>query len=125
MPQKPYDLRFEVRETYVHAFVSGIHDSFEISFAYWCEIMDELTKLGIAKALVVEDIAEQTPMVDIYKLVSRLSEIAPRDVTVAFVDRYSSHQELNNFGILIGSNRGISCRAFDGESEAEAWLLAQ
>lgn len=125
MPLKPYDLKFEERDGYLYAYVVGEHDNYEISFGYWSEVREKLSEVGMEKALVVEDIAEQSAMVDVYRLVSRLPEIGFSAITVAFVDRYSSHQELNDFGILIGTNRGISCRAFNDESEAETWLLDQ
>ncbi len=125
MSLKPYDLKFEERDGYLYAYVAGEHDNFEISFAYWSEIAEKLVEVEQKKALVVEDIAEQSAMVDVYRLVTRLAELGKIGITVAFVDRYSSHQELNDFGILIGTNRGITCKAFHDESEAETWLLAQ
>ncbi len=124
-PTKPYDLAFEVREKYLFAIVRGEHDNFAISSAYWREIGERLTELGIDKVLVVEDIVEQSPLVDVYNLSAQLVELGFRGVAIAFVDRYSSHQELNDFGVIVGTNRGLIGNAFATEAEAEMWLLAQ
>ena len=120
---KPYDLTFEVRDKYLYAYVVGEHDTFEICFAYWSEIADKLREVGRDRVLIVEDIAEESPMVDVYELASRLPDIGFRGIMIAFVDRYASHQELNEFGVLVGSNRGLIGRAFGDEEEAEKWLL--
>ena len=122
---KPYDLTLEVRDDYLYAYVTGQHDSFAISFAYWSEIAKKLAELGLDRVLVIEDIAEQSPMVDVYEISSQLIDIGFRGITIAFVDRYASHQELNDFGVLVGSNRGLMGQAFGDESEALQWLLSQ
>lgn len=124
-PTKPYDLAFEVRENYLYAVVSGEHDNFEISSAYWREIGEKVAELGMDKVLIVEDIAEQSPLVDVYNLSAQLVEIGFRGVAVAFVDRYSSHQELNDFGVTVSTNRGLIGSVFDNDAEAESWLLSQ
>lgn len=121
---KPYDLTLEVRDKYLYAYVAGEHDTFEICFAYWSEIAQKLAEVDLDRVLIVEDIAEESPMVDVYELASRLVDIGFRGVTVAFVDRYASHQELNDFGVLVGSNRGLIGQAFSDEAEAEKWLLS-
>lgn len=74
--------------------------------------------------MIVEDIAEESPLADVYDLASRIPDLGFRGVKIAFVDRYSNHQELNDFGVLVGSNRGLIGKAFSNESEAEEWLLA-
>ena len=121
----PYQLTMEPREGYLYAYVAGEHDTFEICYAYWGEIGDKLSELGLDRVLIVEDIAEESPMVDVYELASRLPDIGFRGITIAFVDRYASHQDLNDFGVLVGSNRGLIGKAFSNETEAEHWLLGR
>jgi hypothetical protein len=74
--------------------------------------------------MIVEDIEEESPLSDVYDLASGLIDMGFRGVKIAFVDRYSSHQDLNDFGVLVGSNRGLDGKAFSDESEAEKWLLS-
>jgi hypothetical protein len=122
---KPYELTMEARDGYLYAYVAGEHDTFEICFAYWGEIGRKLAELGLERVLIVEDIAEESPMVDVYELASRLPDIGFRGVTIAFVDRYAEHQDLNEFGVLVGSNRGLVGAAFSNEEDAKKWLLAK
>jgi len=123
--EKPYELTFEIRDGYGYAFVKGEHDSLAISQAYWGEIGRFLADAGLKKVLIVEDIEQQTEMADIFYLVTQLPGLGFRDVAVAFVDRYSSHQELNDFGVLVATNRGMIAKAFGTESEALPWLLSR
>ena len=121
---KPYDLKFDVRDGYLHAYVSGEHDTLEICTAYWSEIGAKLKELGLVKTMIVEDIVEESSLADVYDLASQLGDMGFRGVKIAFVDRYSSHQDQNDFGVLVGNNRGLNGRAFDNESAAEDWLLS-
>ena len=124
-PLKPYQLTFEVRGTYLYAYVFGEQDSFEISAAYWREIGDKLGELGINKVLIVEDLAGASPLADVYNVSAQIVDMGFRGKVVAFVDRHSDHQELNEFGELVGTNRGLIGRTFLDEAEAERWLLMQ
>ena len=123
-PTKQYDLTFEVRNGYAYAYVAGEHDNLEICTAYWSEIGQKLSEHQIDKVMIVEDIPEESPLADVYDLASGLIDMGFRGVKIAFVDCYSGHQELNDFGVLVGSNRGLVGKAFSDEAEAEAWLLS-
>ena len=123
-PPKPYDLKFDVRESYLHAYVSGEHDTLEICTAYWSEIGAKLKELGLMKTMIVEDIVEESSLADVYDLASQLGDMGFHGVKIAFVDRYSSHQDQNDFGVLVGTNRGLNGKAFNNEAEAEEWLLS-
>ena len=80
-------------------------------------------KSGHKKILVIEDIPEMISIAEVHQLVTGLSELPIKDVTLAFVDMYAEHSSLNNFGILVGENRGFSMAAFDTEEDAENWIL--
>jgi hypothetical protein len=121
---KPYDLSIEVRNGYLHAYVKGQHDTLAISTAYWTEIRAKLTELGVSKVMIVEDIIEESPILDVYFHASQLADLGFGGVKVAFVDRHSSHKEQNDFAQLVGTNSGLNGRAFVNEAEAEKWLLA-
>ena len=121
--KKPYDLKFETREGYLYAYVAGEHDNYDICVAYWGEIAKKLEEMGIDRVMIVEDIVEESPIADVYELASQLADMGFRGIRIAFVDRYSSHLELNEFGVLVGSNRGLIGQAFSDEAEAEKWLM--
>src|SRR5215203_1308029 len=118
---KSYELTFEVRDGYAYAYIAGEHDNLEVCSAYWGEIGQKLTDHGITKVLIVEDIAEESPLADVYHLVCGLADMGFSGVKVAFVDRYSDHQALNDFGVLVATNRGLIGKAFSNESEGEKW----
>ncbi|MBC7899592.1 MAG: hypothetical protein H7070_06015 [Saprospiraceae bacterium] len=123
-PHKPYDLTFEHRPEYLYAFIEGEHDSYKISRQYWQEIAEMCTEYGCKKVLVEEDIAEGISIAEIYRLVSELAEMGFLGIKVAFVDRQLDQAELNDFGVLVGTNRGLNGKAFADQAAAEAWLLS-
>jgi hypothetical protein len=120
---KPYRIKFEHRPQYLYAHVSGEHDSVKISISYWRDIADECRRTETAKVLVDEDIAEAVSKLETYKIANEISKIGFTNVLVAFVDRYLEHQEANQFGELVASNRGLRVKVFNDTETAEKWLL--
>jgi hypothetical protein len=123
--QKQYKLQFEERGRYVFAHIKGEHASLEIATAYWTEIAERTLKSGLKRVLVIEDIPEMISIAEVHQLVTSLSDLPVKDVRIAFVDLYAEHSSLNDFGILVGENRGFTVRSFDTEEDAETWLLQE
>ena len=121
--QKPYNLTFEHRASYLYAYVEGEHDSYEISLAFWQEIADEVDRFKVDKVLIDENIVESVSMAEIFQLASEIPKMGFGSTRVAFVDRYLDQQEVNSFGELVAVNRGLSGKCFNDVTEAEAWLL--
>lgn len=121
--KKQYSLEFEDRGRYLFARIKGERGTLEIALSYWTNIARHLMKSGHKKILVIEDIPEMISIAEVHQLVTGLSELPIKDVTLAFVDMYAEHSSLNNFGILVGENRGFSMAAFDTEEDAENWIL--
>lgn len=124
-PHEAYQLTFETRDNYLYAYVEGEEDSYEISAAYWREVGAKLHELGIHKVLIVEDLKGASPLADVYNVSAQIVDMGFRGKIVAFVDRQSSHKDLNEFGELVGTNRGLIGKTFLDEGEAESWLLKQ
>lgn len=124
-PPKLFSLSFEHRTGYLYAFVSGQHDSYEISRQYWQEIADLLTTTQYKKILIEEDIMEAASMSDVFQLVSELAGMGFGGIKIAFFDRQIAHSELNDFGALVASNRGLQGVAFNDFGKAEEWLLSE
>lgn len=118
-----YTIEFEQRPKYLYAFVSGINDSLEITRKYWLEILEECRQNGFEKLLVEENLERSLSMQEIYEFATEYSLMGFREILVAFVDRYPSHQQLNRFGELVATNRGGRIRVFDTVTEAKQWLL--
>ena len=121
--QKQYELRFEDRGRYIFAHIKGERGTLEIATAYWTEIAQEAVRTGLKRVLVIEDIPEMISIAEVHQLVTGLADLPVKDVRIAFVDLYAEHSSLNDFGILVGENRGFTVHSFDTEEAAESWLL--
>ena len=119
-----YSLSFEHRPTYLYAYVSGEHDSYEISRSYWQEISDHLKTTDYQRVLVDEDIEEVVSVTDVFKLVSEFPKMGFAGIRIAFYDRKIEHHDLNEFGALVASNRGIDAKVFNDLKLAEEWVVA-
>lgn len=121
--KKDYTIAFEQRPQYLFAHIKGERGTFAIAHAYWSEIVQTTLETGFKKVLVIEDIPEAISIAEVHQLVSDFADLPVKDIRLAFIDKYPQHKTLNDFGILVGANRGLTVRSFDDETEAEAWLL--
>ena len=119
---KPYSLEFEQRADYLYAYVSGETDSLDISRGFWREIADECQRVTAGKLLIVEDIKEIVSMADMYQIASEIPQLGFSGVRIAFVDRYIDQHDLNSFGEIVATNRGIHGKIFNDVDEAIGWL---
>ena len=122
--KSPYKIQFEDRPDYLYVSISGDKDSLEISRRYWREVADECKKRKCSKLLIVEDIEEVVSLTEMYQIASEIPELGFSGVRMAFVDRYIEQKNLNEFGEIVATNRGIYGKIFDNVVEAEKWLLA-
>lgn len=120
---KPYQISFDHRPEYLYVYVSGEHDSYEISRRYWLEVASECKESGYKKVLIEEDIKETISMAEAFQFAAELPTLGFRGVRVAFCDRYAEHQELNEFGEVVATNRGLFAKVFNDFTAAENWLL--
>ena len=123
--EKSYQINFEHRPQYLYVYVSGEHDSYEISHRYWLEVAGECNRTGYRKVLIDEDIEEDISMAEMFQLATALPQIGFQGVHVAFYDRFAEHADLNQFGELVATNRGLLARVFNNLEEAEKWLLTE
>lgn len=121
-PQKEFNLTFEHRPKYLYAYVTGERDSYQISRDYWQEVADHIADTDYNRLLIDEDIAEAASVADVYRLVSDLPGMGFAGVRIAFYDRRIEHHELNDFGALVASNRGLNGRVFNDVDKAISWL---
>jgi hypothetical protein len=122
---KPYELSFEYRQQYLYVYIKGDEDNYEISRQYWQEIADECGRINCKKLLIEEDIPQIVSMAEMFRIASEIPGMGFFGVRIAFVDRYIEHQDLNKFGELVATNRGVFGRIFNDAAEAENWLLSQ
>lgn len=119
---KPYQIKFERRPDYLYAYVGGEHDSVSISLGFWREIAGECRKTQAAKILIEEDIEESVSMVEGYQIAAEIPKMGFTNTLIAFVDRFLEQQDLNEFGELVATNRGLRAKVFNNIPDAEKWL---
>ena len=122
---KPYQLTFIYRPKYLHAIVEGTEDSFEISNAYWTEIVHECKRRKLKKVLVEERIEENVSLAEAFDVGEMNSKRDFGHAVVAFVDIYEDHDGINEFAARVSNNRGQLIRCHESIAQAEKWLLSQ
>lgn len=123
--EKPYKIQFEYRDKYLFALVSGEKDSLEVSLQFWKEIFDESEAKNYKRILVTENFRNNISAIDMYILGEKMVEMAPRNISAAFVDSQIQQQEMNKFTETVIYNRGGRGKIFGDIEEAEKWLLEQ
>jgi hypothetical protein len=119
---KAYRISFEQRPEYLYAFVCGDRDSLEISLAFWREIAAECERTEARKVLIEEAIEESVSLLEMYQIAAEISQMGFTSVSIAFVDRFLEQQDVNEFGELVATNRGLLGKVFNDVREAEKWL---
>lgn len=120
-----FEVKFDQGSGYLRAEITGSRASLDIARNYWRAIADKALATKNDRLLVIEDIPEQITVSEVHMLITELSELPVRDIRLAFVDRYSQHKSLNEFGVLVGENRGLNIRSFDSETEGAEWLVEE
>lgn len=118
-----YTINFEMRDEYLYAYVEGKEDSLEISISYWSKVLEKCREHNYNKVLIEENLTENASSSEIYELAKEVAGMGFGNTLIAFVDRQLEHQELNKFGELVATNRGLRVKVFNSVREAEKWLL--
>lgn len=126
MPVNPLppdiQLRFEERPGYLFVDVSGPRDSFEISLAYWREIVAQVERRGTTRLMVVERLGQYEGVQDIPRIVEALIAMGLDKIKVAFVvERIEMLSQLEH-GEILALERGANGRVFTNPALAERWL---
>ena len=75
--------------------------------------------------MIDEDISVNVTITEIYEFASEILQMGFYGIRVVFFDLYLEHQEINNFGETVATNRGLLSRIFTDFDEAERWLLSE
>ncbi len=84
--EKPYTIQFDYHEKYLSALVTGDKDSLEVSLMFWQEIFDKSESKKYKRILISENFRNDISAIDMYILGEKLIELAPKNISVAFVD---------------------------------------
>jgi hypothetical protein len=119
------DVRFENRNSYLLAHITGRGEDLETTRATWRSIAAECKQRGAVKLLILEEIEGQLPFMEQYAFADGLGKIGFDGIAVAFVDAKPEQYINNKFAEDVAVNRGALGRMFQSVTEAEAWLLSK
>ena len=118
-----YTIELEERAGFLRAFVRGTEDTLAVSVAYWTQLGAECARRGTTAILVLEDLPpwpDAAP--EIFETVTDAMVAAGfRDIRCAFVD-LKEEVEANEYGMIVGADKGLTIMMFSNESYAERWL---
>ncbi len=119
---KPYTIVFEDYPKYLYALVHGEKYGYEILAGFLHEIADECQKRNFNKVLVEENISATASQTDVFRIASELPQLGFSNIRLAYIDRFSEQQELNEFGQEVAENRGVDVQIFSSQEDADKWL---
>jgi hypothetical protein len=118
-----FTIDIEERAGFLRALVRGNEDTLAVSTAYWARLGAECQRRGASAVLVLEDLPpwpDAGP--EIFEAVTDAMAAAGfRDIRCAFVDLHEE-VEANEYGMIVGADKGLTIMMFSNESYAERWL---
>lgn len=120
MNQGDFNIRFEMRESYIYAYISGT-DSYETCLNSWIKVAKKAEKLGIPRVLVHECLIGHITEGEMFNV---LQEVIPMGIgiKVAFFNENQDHDDFFALGELMAQNRGIDIQMFQSLEDAERWI---
>ncbi len=129
MTAPAYWLTFEDRPGYLLATVQGIHDSLEVSIAFWQEILTEAHQRNPVRLLVEESFTNNVSTTEQEQVAQFLGEsfasLNLQQMRVAFCDTRPEQHDQNLDGATSAALDGVCCKVFTDFTEAEQWLLSE
>lgn len=117
-----FEIDLDDRDGYLRALVAGGSDSLAISLAYWTALGQACAQHQATNLLVVEDLDPFDAGPEALELVCDAMVRAGLDrVRVAFVD-VQEVGHVNESGMMIGFDKGLTLMLFSTESLADLWL---
>lgn len=116
-------LRFEDRDDYLYAEVSGPEDSLQISLAYVRAIAVECERRKIARLLICDRLHGQPAShADSEHIANAFRDSIFAKMRIAFHEPVAEHLGALEYGEMAAREAGLTMRVFASEKEAEVWL---
>ncbi|MEO8802532.1 MAG: hypothetical protein ABI304_05455 [Rudaea sp.] len=116
-------LRFEDRDDYLYAEVSGPEDSMQISLAYWRAIEAECERRKTTRLLVCDRLRGQpSSQTDSEEIANALGGGIFANMRIAFHEPVAEHLRFLEYGEMAVREVGVTMRVFPSDKEAEVWL---
>ena len=123
MNSTDFTLNFEMRGSYLYAYISG-QDSFSASLDYWNRIADQVREFNTTRVLVHENLLGQVTEGEMFDIIMDLLP-SSTGIRVAFFDENNADQSVNELGELLANNRGVDIRIFQSLEDAEKWIAKE
>jgi hypothetical protein len=118
-------VRYEHRDGYLFAHITGRGESLETSRANWSAIAAACRQANYTRVLILEEIEGEMPFMEQFAFAEGLTRLGFDGIRVAFVDQKPEQFANNKFAEDVAVNRGARGRMFATVGEAEAWLLSR
>ncbi len=119
---KPYTIVLEEYPNYLYALVHGDKYNYEVIADFLTEIANECKARNFEKVLVEENISVTASEADIARAAADLPKFGFNDIQMAYLDRFTEQQEINELGQDIANDHGVNVRLFSGQAAADKWL---
>jgi hypothetical protein len=70
----------------------------------------------------VENFQNQLSVIEILEVAKAVAEMFQGKMRIAHVDKHMTDLELNKFGEVVASNRGLVVRVFNNLEKAKEWI---
>jgi hypothetical protein len=117
-------IRFEERDGYLYAFLSGERNGLSDAKRYWLAAINECNKRGYKKLLIEQYFPIPLSTIDTFYLAEAIAHMPIAQLRIAFVDQDIEQNGMNMFGETVAVNRGGVGKVFTNLADAEAYLIA-
>lgn len=119
---KPFTINYEEYPGYLYALVHGEKYDYEILSRYLREVAEECGKRNFSRVLIEENISATASEADVFRIASELPQLGYSKIRMAFIDRFSDQDALNEFGQQIAVKSGVDVKIFGNQTDAHKWL---
>jgi hypothetical protein len=119
---KPYTIIFEDYPNYLYALVHGDKYDYDVIAAFLSEIANTCKARNFQKVLVEENISATASESDIARAAADLPKFGFNGIRMAYLDRFSEQQEINELRQDIANDHGVNVGLFSDQAAADKWL---
>ena len=120
---EPYELTFDRRPFYLHAFIKSDAMSVDISLRYLREIADKCITLRYTRLMIERSIPQTLSESELETVAIEFILMGMADIKVAFLDKRAENLEPLRSAMIARNSRGAWADVFTNIDEAERWLL--
>ena len=121
---KPYDLRFEERKSYLYVRVEGRAAAPSRAADYLREITNQCRKNDCRRVVIEKRVPGRLAVWDIFSVATGFPSLGSELTKIAVVDKNIDRSERKEFSVMVGRESGLDLHVFTDVSEAEDWVVS-